>query len=59
MERIEGAFRDTARTFEISTQLMMDWLGDTRRKIGTLGSRIEANRKKIHGLQERVTSNVT
>ena len=59
MERIEGAFRDAARTFDISTQLTVEWLNDARRKIVDLGSTIEDNHKNIHGLQEQVTSNVT
>ena len=59
MEKIEGAFRDTTRTLDISTQLTMGWLSDARRKIVDLGAKIEDNRKNIHGIQERITSNVT
>ena len=59
MERIEEAFKEATRTFEVSNQLTVDWFGEARRRIGDVGSKIEANRKNIHGLQEQVTSNVT
>ena len=59
MERIEEAFKEATRTFEVSNQLTVDWFGEARRRIGDVGSKIETNRKNIHGLQEQVTSNVT
>ena len=46
MERIEEAFKEATRTFKVSNQLTIDWLGEARRKIGDVGSKIEANPKK-------------
>ena len=50
MEKIEGAFRDTSRTFDISTKLAVGWLSETRRKIVDLGAKIEDNCKNIHSI---------
>ena len=59
MEWIEKAFKEATRTFEVSNQLTVEGFREARRRIGDVGSKIEANRKNVHGLQERVTSNVT
>ena len=52
MEWIEESFKEATRTFEVSNQLTVEWFGEARRRIGDVGSKIEANCKKIHSLQE-------
>ena len=37
----------------------MEWFGEARRRIRDVGSKIESNRKKLHGLQEQATSSIT
>ena len=59
MERIEEAFKEATRTFEVSNQLTLECFGEAKRRIGDVGSKIESNRKKLHGLQEQATSSVT
>ena len=59
MEKMEGAFKDASKAFDISTKLALGWVSDARKRIVELGAKIEDNRKNIHGIQERITNNVT
>ena len=58
MDRIEESYKEATRTFEASNQLTLEWFREARRRIGDVGSKIESNRKKLHGLQEQATSSI-
>ena len=59
MDRIEESYKEATWIFEASNQLTLEWFGEARRRIGDVGSKIESNCKKLHGLQEQATSSVT
>ena len=59
MDRIEESYKEATRTFKASNQLTLEWFGEARKRIGDVGSKIESNRKKLHGLQEQANSSVT
>ena len=58
MDWIEESYKEATRTFEASNQLTLEWFGEAKRRIGEIGSKIESNCKKLHGLKEQATSSV-
>ena len=59
IDRKEESYKEATRTFEASNQLTLEWFRDARRRIRDVGSKIESNQKKLHGLQEQATSSIT
>ena len=59
MERIEKSYREAISSFKASNQLTLDWFGESKRRIVDIASKIEANRKKLHGLQQQTDGSVT
>ena len=59
MDRIEESYKGATRSFEAANQLTLEWFMEARKRIKDVGSNIESNCKKLHGLQEQANSSVT
>ena len=59
MDRIEKSYKEAISSLEASNQLTLDWFGESKRRIMDVASKIEANRKKLHRLQQQMDSSVT
>ena len=58
MDRIEKSFREAITHFEASNQITLEWFGEFKRRIVDITSKIETNRKKLHGLQQQTDGSI-
>ena len=59
MDRIEKSYREAITYFEASNQLTLDWFGESKRRIVDVTSKIDANQKRLHGLQQQTDGSIT
>ena len=59
LEQIENSFKNTITHFEEANKITLRFLGESKKKQKAVDSRIENNRKKIHGLQEQNNGSIT
>ena len=59
LDPIENSFKGAITHFKEANKITLRFFGESKKKHKAVDSRIEHNRKKLHGLQEQTNGSIT